>query len=196
MAGRGTVKAGPVTLALGLMVSGLLLYNFDVISRPEQVWKLWLLLLIGLDVEYFAKRAMNKEAEVHLHAALIIVMILVGNVIARSSAGIVVAEPGGDVDARTAAGKIKLTSESPLQGKYRLESETGEIDFRMPRKSDLSIEAEADIGRVVVQGLEGTVRQGGPGQIFTAKLGDGTGSAELEVRGGTISVGTISVSIN
>lgn len=79
MAAKGTVKAGPITLAFGLILGGLLilLYNFHVITRPEVLWKLWPLLLIGLGVEYFLKRAFNREEEVQIHAASVILIIII-----------------------------------------------------------------------------------------------------------------------
>lgn len=81
MVEKGMSKAGPVTLALGLIVAGivLLLYNFGMITSLGWVWKLWPLLLIGIGLEYFLKRAFNPEGEVRFHVPsfmLILLMII------------------------------------------------------------------------------------------------------------------------
>jgi len=83
MAVKGNNKAGPVTFAVGLIGAGLtlLLYNLGVVTTLGWMWKLWPLLLIGIGVEYFIKKAMHREDEVHFHVPsiiLILILILIG----------------------------------------------------------------------------------------------------------------------
>ncbi len=78
-------KAGPVTLALGLIAGGtlLLLYNFGAVPSLQWLWRLWPVLLIGLGLEYFLKKAVYREGEVQFHApsiVLLLVFILAGGV--------------------------------------------------------------------------------------------------------------------
>ena len=82
------IKAGPVTLASGLILGGamLLLYNFEVIPSLTWLWKLAPLLLVGIGVEYFLKRLLNHDPETEVRFSissllLIIVLITVGGVI-------------------------------------------------------------------------------------------------------------------
>lgn len=80
---KGLIKAGPVTLAVGLIAGGVvaLLYNFGAIASLESLWKLWPVLFIGVGLEYFIKKALNREEAVHFHVPsilLIVLMILAG----------------------------------------------------------------------------------------------------------------------
>jgi hypothetical protein len=82
------IKAGPITLASGLILGGvvLLLYNFGVIPGLTWLWKLAPLLLVGIGVEYFLKRLLNHDPETEVRFSiasllLIIVLILVGGAI-------------------------------------------------------------------------------------------------------------------
>lgn len=78
MAEKGTSKAGPITLAVGLIAGGLalLLYNFGAVKTLEWLWKLWPVLLIGVGLEYFVKRALNREGAVHFHVPSILLIVL------------------------------------------------------------------------------------------------------------------------
>jgi len=83
MTEKEKAKAGPITLAVGLIAGGLalLLYNLGAISSLEWLWKLWPVLLIGLGIEYFLKKRFNSEKDVLFHIPsffLILIMILVG----------------------------------------------------------------------------------------------------------------------
>lgn len=77
MTAKGIVKAGPITLALGLIIGGLvlLLFNFGAFTDLGWLWNLWPLLLIGIGLEYFIRKAQNKEQEVHFHVPSIILII-------------------------------------------------------------------------------------------------------------------------
>lgn len=88
----GKVKAGPVTLALGLVITGLgmLVYNFSGYTSPQNIWKFWPLLLIFLGLEYFIKRMRNKESETvfHIPSVLLIgALVFAGSVVNAVSFG-------------------------------------------------------------------------------------------------------------
>jgi hypothetical protein len=78
------VKAGPVTLALGLVAIGLgmLVYNFGGFLSPQSLWKFWPLLLICLGLEYFIRKIRNKDSEVvfHVPSTLLIGAVIVTGV--------------------------------------------------------------------------------------------------------------------
>ena len=83
MTTKGMSKAGPVTLALGLIGGGLalLLYNFGAVAGLGWLWKLRPVLLMGVGVEYFIKKYFNRDEEVHFHVPsiiLILVLIIIG----------------------------------------------------------------------------------------------------------------------
>lgn len=78
-------KAGPITLALGLVIGGLvlLLHNLGAIANLEWLWKLWPVLIIGIGLEYFIKRVLVQEEDVHFHIPsllLILLLILLGGI--------------------------------------------------------------------------------------------------------------------
>ena len=76
---KKTYKAGPITLAIALIVSGVVLlgFNFGLISNLSGFWKLWPLLLVGLGVEYFVRRTMAGENEdVRFHVGSLVLLIL------------------------------------------------------------------------------------------------------------------------
>lgn len=80
MTTKGIYKAGPITLALGLVIGGfvLLFYNFGVIGSLEWLWKLWPVLIIGIGVEYFVKRVLIRKEEVHIHVpSLLLILLLI-----------------------------------------------------------------------------------------------------------------------
>ncbi|SFG76235.1 Putative adhesin [Desulfotomaculum arcticum] len=79
MAAKGMSKAGPVTLALVLVLGGLalLLYNFGALSNPGWLWKLWPLALIGVGLEYFIKKAVNRDVDVHFHVPSVLLIVFV-----------------------------------------------------------------------------------------------------------------------
>ena len=84
MTGKETAKAGPVTLALGLIAGGvvLLLHNFGLIKSLDWLWKLWPVILIAVGAEYFIKKALSQE-DVKFHVPslfLIVILIIAGGV--------------------------------------------------------------------------------------------------------------------
>ncbi|TEB07521.1 hypothetical protein Psch_01075 [Pelotomaculum schinkii] len=80
------IKAGPLTLALGLVTAGvgMLVYNFGGFQSPKIFWRFWPLLLIALGAEFFIRRYTNKDREVVFHIPSILVvglLVLAGLVI-------------------------------------------------------------------------------------------------------------------
>ncbi|WP_418792233.1 DUF4097 family beta strand repeat-containing protein [Phosphitispora sp. TUW77] len=75
-------KAGPVTLALGLISFGfiLLISNFSGIGIFGNVLKYWPLLLIGLGIEYFIRSYFNskkEEGETGFHIPSLVIVLLI-----------------------------------------------------------------------------------------------------------------------
>ena len=114
------IKAGPITLASGLILGGaaLLLYNFGAIPSLAWLWKISPLLLVGIGMEYFLKRLLNHDPETEVRFSiasllLIIVLILVGGMI--YNAGVV-----GD------AGSFSRVARSALYEKLGLAAPGGQ----------------------------------------------------------------------
>ncbi|MCF8012387.1 MAG: hypothetical protein K9L17_13830 [Clostridiales bacterium] len=78
MSSNGKIKVGSITLALSLITGGaaLLVYNFGGLDSIRWVWNLWPLLLIGLGVEYFARKASAKDKDVSFHVPSILLIVL------------------------------------------------------------------------------------------------------------------------
>lgn len=79
----GTKKAGPITLALGLIILGviLLLSNITGTGILTAVLKFWPILLIGLGAEYFVRSYINKkeygsEADTRFSPATVVIILL------------------------------------------------------------------------------------------------------------------------
>ncbi len=82
MAGKDTAKAGPITLALGLIIGGvvLLFYNFELIKSLNWLWKLWPVLLIAVGVEYFIKKTISQEdVGFHVPSLFLILLLILGS---------------------------------------------------------------------------------------------------------------------
>jgi len=92
MESRGKLKVGPITLALGLVVGGviLLVYNFGGIDSLGWFWRLWPLLLVGLGIEYFIRKATAKDMEINFHvpSVLLIVLLIFTSGIATAITGL------------------------------------------------------------------------------------------------------------
>jgi hypothetical protein len=73
-------RVGPLTLACGLIGSGilLLLHNFGVLVNLDPLLRLWPLLLIGAGIEYFVKRYLYKDqlATFHIPSLLLIILLI------------------------------------------------------------------------------------------------------------------------
>lgn len=104
---NSSVKAGPITLAVGLVIIGgvILAYNFQILPSLETVWKLWPLLLIGVSAEYLIRKKLAgaNSSNVHFHVPsllLIGLLIIFGstvNVLASSGlTGLIRAEVLGE----------------------------------------------------------------------------------------------------
>lgn len=80
MTAGGKDKAGPITLACGLIIGGtvLLLHNLGVISGLDWLWRLSPILLVGVGLEYFLKRLLNRDpgTEVRFSAGSLLLIIL------------------------------------------------------------------------------------------------------------------------
>ena len=89
MTERETIKAGPVTLALGLIAGGLglLLYNFEVVKSLNWLWKWWPVLLIAVGAEYFIKKYhFREEVRFHVPSLLLILVLIVAGSLGYTAA--------------------------------------------------------------------------------------------------------------
>lgn len=126
-----------------------------------------------------ALKASSKLGELELNG-------IKGDIEAEASMGrISLKNPQGNVTATTRNGSIELDSDKPLDKKYVLRGENGEITFRLPRGSNLKINASTVHGGI--SGLE-TDRNGPGDNKGEITLGAGTGSALLETRNGRVNV--------
>ena len=135
----------------------------------------------GIEVEEYTGelRARSNNGEITLGRVS-------GNADIESSNGrIAIRDPRGDVKAVNRNGGIELESDSPLDGKYVLRGDNGEIIFRLPGSSSLKIKASSRNGGI--SGLENIKGQPGS-QSAETSLGSGKGSADLETRNGHIDV--------
>lgn len=99
---------------------------------------------------------------------------------------ITVIQPGGSVTVNNRFGSIELASAKPLEKNYVLKGDNGEITLRLPRSSNLRIQASSDNGSIT--GLENYRYSKGNNTRGELTLGGGTGSALLETRNGAIRV--------
>lgn len=86
------IKVGTITLALGLVAlgTGMLAYNLGGLKSPETVWKMWPLLLIGLGLEYFIRRAARgqREIEFSIPSVLLILLFILTGAVANAVSGL------------------------------------------------------------------------------------------------------------
>lgn len=135
----------------------------------------------GIEVEEYtgALRAKSNNGDITLGR-------VIGTSDIESSNGrIAIRHPQGDVKAVNRNGGIELESDNPLEGKYLLRGDNGEIILRLPRSSNLKIKASSRNGGI--SGL-GDIKERSGYQSGETSLGSGKGSAELETRNGHIDV--------
>ncbi len=92
MTAQGKIKAGPITLACGLILGGavLLLHNLGAVPSLAWLWKLSPLLLVGIGLEYFLRRILNRDPEIEVRfsgGSLLLIILLIIAAGAISSAG-------------------------------------------------------------------------------------------------------------
>lgn len=99
---------------------------------------------------------------------------------------ITVLQPEGSVTVNNRFGSIELASAKPLEKNYVLKGDNGEITFRLPRSSNLKVQASSDYGSI--SGVENYRYSQGNNTRGDLTLGGGAGSALLETRNGAIRV--------
>lgn len=129
----------------------------------------------------------------------IVLQRVAGNLTVRNQSGsIEITEPGGDVTASAGLGTIIVTASRPLSGSYKLDCDSGRIEFELPAESDLALSAATDLGRVSVSGLPGSdsLEEGGGASEYGATLGSGKGRADLRVETGSIEISAVGAGSN
>lgn len=115
-----------------------------------------------------------------------------GNINAKTKGGeIKIFDPTGDVSAETELGKVTLRSREPVFGHYTLKSNLGNISFQVPGESDLTIDVTSHVGDINVLAPSATgvtSSREGPSQEAHFRLGEGKGSAVIEVNTGLVDV--------
>lgn len=110
-----------------------------------------------------------------------------GDITAETSMGRVnIVNPAGVVSAVSKNGSVSLSSDRPLNGKYSLRSDLGQVTLRLPRSSDLRIQAVTEHGGI--SGLEGNRTNQSGGSRGDLTLGGGAGLANLETKNGSVRV--------
>lgn len=145
------IKAGPLTLALGLVVTGLgmLAYNFGGLSSPQSLWKFWPLLLVGLGVEYFVRRLLNKEQEVvfHIPSAFLIGLIILAGLVVNALPAAGLNQVLEDTVFSDRLSYTRQWQSDPLAlaagSRLRVENKNGAIQVR--RSEDGNLHARAEI---------------------------------------------------
>ncbi len=104
----------------------------------------------------------------------------------KTSNGKIVAENhSGDLEGRTSNGEIDADIILPENGRCILETSNGSIDLSIPRDTSAEIQASTTNGTVEISGLEVTIITMRETE-FKGKMGDGSGSIDLETTNGSI----------
>ncbi|MCL6478906.1 MAG: DUF4097 family beta strand repeat-containing protein [Peptococcaceae bacterium] len=112
---------------------------------------------------------------------------IAGNTEVETSVGkIEILDPAGDVTATSRIGSIELRSGKPLDKKYLLKGENGQITFSLPRNSSLKVYAFNNHGSI--SGMESNRNSQGLNNWGELTLGEGKGSARLENKNGSVRV--------
>ena len=150
-------KAGPVTLALGMILFGviLLISNFSGTGIFATALKYWPLLLIGLGVEYFVRSYLNSkkeegEAGFHLPTLIIILLIALGGYAGHQVTGILQSHDLNGVITEAVAGtKYSYKHEyksNPITAapgtKIRIDDLGGQLDMVPGEGDKIYVEAE------------------------------------------------------
>ena len=104
----------------------------------------------------------------------------------KTSNGKIVAENHyGDLEGRTSNGEIDADIILPEDGRCILNTSNGSIDLSIPRDTSAEIQASTTNGAVEISGLDVTIVTMRETE-FEGKMGDGSGSIDLETTNGSI----------
>jgi len=222
----GNIKAGPLTLALGLVAlgTGMLVYNFSGISSPQNLWKFWPLLLIGLGFEFLMRRLLHREEEVvfHIPSCLLIgVLILAGLTVTAFSETNINRILEGTVFRNSLSYTRQWQSEpvSLTEGsQLRVENKNGALQIRPSEDDNLYVLAEItasghseDVVKINAENSDVVIEKGNVTRIFTRFKGASDGhnisvnltveipaglSTEVDYSNGRIEVSDLTGSLN
>lgn len=146
----------------------------------------------GTSAEFLALEASLGKVEVEDHNGNLRVSNKMGDIklkniqgdseIEESTGRITIDDPTGNVTAFSLNGTIELQSNKPLNKTYELKGRNGQIIFSLPRNSNLKIQAESNQGAIT--GIEKNIQ--GTDNRRELTLGEGKGTALLEIRNGSI----------
>lgn len=176
------IKAGPLTLALGLVITGLgmLVYNFGGLSSPQNLWKFWPLLLIGLGVEFFIRRLLHKEQEVvfHIPSAFLIGLLIFAGLIINALPALGLNQLLEETVFSNRLAYTRQWQSEPVAmaagSRLRVENKNGTLQIR--RSDDGNLRARAEIiaygpteekARLDAESREVVIEKGNTTRIFT-----------------------------
>lgn len=150
------------------------------------------ILVQGTSAEFLTLEASMGKVEVENHTGNLRVSNKMGDIklkdiqgdseIEESTGRIAIDDPAGNVTAFSLNGTIELQSNKPLDKTYELKGHNGQIIFSLPRNSNLKIQAVSNHGNItgMERSIQGTDNRG------DLTLGEGKGTALLEIKNGSI----------
>lgn len=193
------IKAGPVTLALGLigLGVGMLVYNFGGLTSVQSLWRYWPLLLIGLGVEYFVRRLLHREREVvfHIPSAMLIGLIIATGLVSNAMLSLGLNQILEDIVFGNRVGYTRQWQSEPLEvaagSGLRVESKNDALELRGSDDGALHVRAEIvtygsteEKARADSESREIVIEKGATTKIYTRygeALRRGGGSINLTV---------------
>lgn len=177
----GKIKAGPLTLALGLVAlgAGMLVYNFGGISAPQNLWKFWPLLLIGLGVEFFMRRLLHREEEVvfHIPSCLLMGILILAGLVVTAFSDTDINRILEDTIFKNSMSYTRQWQSEPVSlaagSQLRVENKNGTLQIRPSGDDNLHVQAEitayghsADMAKINAEKSDVVIEEGNTTRIF------------------------------
>lgn len=178
----GKIKAGSLTLALGLVAlgAGMLVYNFGGISSAQNLWKLWPLLLIGLGFEFLMRRKLHREEEVVLHipSCLLIGVLILAGLTVTAFSDTSINKILEDTVFRNSLSYTRQWQSEPVSlaagSQLRVENKNGTLQIRPSGDDNLHLQAEItayghseDMAKINAENSDVVIEKGKATRIFT-----------------------------
>jgi hypothetical protein len=183
----GKIKAGPLTLALGLVVlgAGMLAYNFGGISSPQNLWKFWPLLLIGLGFEFLVRRMLHRDDEVvfHIPSCLLIGVLILAGLTVTAFSDTNINKILEDTVFRNSVSHTRQWQSQPVSlaegSQLRVENKNGALQIRPSADENLHVQAEItayghseDRAKINAENSDVVIEKTNGTRIFTRFKGD------------------------
>ncbi len=183
----GKIKAGPLTLALGLVVLGLgmLVYNFGGMSSPQNLWKFWPLLLIGLGFEFLMRRLLHRDDEVvfHIPSCLLIGVLILAGLTVTAFSETNINKILEDTVFRNRLSYTRQWQSEPVSlaegSQLRVENKNGTLQIRPSADENLHVQAEItayghseDRAKINAENSDVVIEKTNSTRVFTRFKGD------------------------